>query len=573
MRNRILTFCLLVALSTGSNQAFGATTKANGACPKVALKSGSFICTTVTGKLKWEIVKKPQVIKYSAPSQAGVTDKQINFEFSSSSKLTVVATPLTPDVCVLGELKILILAIPGLCRFSLNQNGNAYYSAAKSLIVEIKISGTNVIDFSLPGALLLSQGTYPIAATSSSNLTVSLTSTTTSVCTVANSTLTLLMAGTCTLVATQSGADFIPKATAVTQSAEISALRVIADLPDTISGFQIKPVYVVPSDATDNSYDLNGYLAGILDEGNRYLKSQIGYTVPIDSTASGYDIQYLKSQYSTEYLRTHEATRDPAMSDAGVLLTEIKAMENPGENRKNYIFFIEVPGFEGQYCGLAATPGMIAVVALENVSDTKTCRGASAALFENYTSKTWIHEIIHNFGVEHTPNNACDLMYGGGTAGACMSPDGITIDKNRTLYVGTSSSQGPNILGLRVWSGHTADAGLGADCYLNPVPRLDGISYAYCPTGTRQIGEIDRCWQTVDSVSFEELTGGIWVLQGSGNYSSTTWGGGLSNYGSCGANFPYSAWNEVTVVNPGIHRYRWVVNGQVGRQLNIIWVR
>ena len=557
----------------GSNQALGVTAKAGGICPKVGLNSGSLICAKVSDKLKWQVVKKAQAIKYAAPSQAAITDKQIDFGFSSSSMLTVVATSLTPDVCVRGESMILIIGIPGLCRFSLNQNGNAYYSAAKSLAVDIKILGTNVIDFRLPGALLLSQGTYPITATSSSNLSVSLTSTTVSVCTVANSTLTLLTIGTCTVVATQSGADFVPEATALTQSVEISTLRVTADLPDTISGFQIKPVYVVPSDAIDNPYDSNGYLAGILDEGNGYLKSQIGYTVPIDSTASGYDIQYLKSQYSTEYLRTHGATQDPSISDAGVLLTEIKAMENPGENRKNYIFFIEVPGFEGQFCGFATAPGMVAVVALENVSDNQICRGPSAAPFANYTSKTWIHELIHNFGVEHTPNDACDLMYGGGTAGACTSPGGIAIDKDRSLYIGTPSSQGPNILGLRVWQGHTADVGLAADCYLNPVSRLDGISYAYCPTGTRPIGEIDRCWHSVDSVSFEELMGGIWVLQGSGNYSSKTWGGGLSNYGSCGANFPYSAWNEVTVVNPGIHHYRWVVNGQVGRQLNIIWVR
>jgi hypothetical protein len=248
-------------------------------------------------------------------------------------------------------------------------------------------------------------------------------------------------------------------------------------------------------------------------------------------------------------------------------------MENPGENRKDYIFFIEVPGFEDQYCGLAATPGMVAVVALENVSNTRTCRGASTAPFENYTSKTWIHELIHNFGVDHTPNNSCDLMYGGGAAVECTAPEGINIDKSRSLYVGTSSSQGPNILGLRVWQGHTADIGLTADCFVKPVTRLDGILYAYCPTGTRPIGELDRCWQGVNSVSFEELIGGVWVSQGSGNYSSKTWGGGLPNYGTCGGSFPYSAWNDVTVLEPGIHHYRWVVNGDTGAQLNIIWVR
>jgi predicted Zn-dependent protease len=573
MRNRVIILSLLVALSMGSNQAFGATPKAGGVCTKLGLKSGFLVCTKVSGKLKWKIVKKAQTIKYSAPKQATVSDGSVAFTYSASSNLPVWVTSLTPGICTLGKSVIVISGPPGLCQFSLVQNGSAYYLAAKSVLIQLNMNGINAIDFRLPGALLLSQATYPIAVKSSSNLAVTLVSNTPIVCLISGSTLTLLRAGTCTVTASQEGEGFFPPAVPVTQSVEISTIRVTGDLPDTISGFQIKPVYVVPSDAADNSSDSNGYLAGILDEGNNYLMSQIGYSLSIDSTTTGYDIQYLKSQYSTEYLRTHEAATPQSTSDAAVLLTEIKAMENPGENRKDYIFFIEVPGFEGKYCGLAATPGIAAVVALQNVSDTQTCRGASSLPFENYTSKTWIHELIHNFGVDHTPNDPCDLMYGGGTAGRCTAPEGITVDKGRSLYVGVSSSQGPNILGLRVWQGHTADVGLTADCFVDPVTRLDGISYAYCPTGTRPIGEIDRCWQGVDSVAFEELIGGAWVSQGSGNYSSKTWGGALPNYGSCSANYPFSAWNEVTVESPGIRHYRWVVNGQVGPQLNIIWVR
>lgn len=573
MRNRILTLCLLVALSMGSNQAFGATAKAASACTKAGQKSGFLICTKISGKLKWKIVMKAQSIKYSAPTQATVSDGAVAFTFYASSNLPVSVSSLTPDICTLGKSQILISGQPGLCQFSLKQNGNAYYLPANPAVGQLSIYGINIIDFRLPGALLLSQASYPITASSSSNLVVTLVSATPLVCTLNQLTLVLLKAGTCTVTANQSGEGFFQAATPVTQSVEISTARVLGDLPDTISGFQIKPIYVVPSDATDNSYDTNGYLSGILDEGNNYLKNQIGYSVPIDSTATGYDIQYLKSQYSTEYLRTHAETKDASASDAAVLMTEIKAMENPGENRKDYIFFLEVPGFNAQFCGLAATPGMIAVVALQNVSNAETCGGTSETPFENYTSKTWIHELIHNFGVDHTPNNSCDLMYGGGSAGPCTSPEGITVDKSRTRYVGTSSSQGPNILGLRVWQGHTEDAGLTADCFVKPVTRLDGILYAYCPTGTRAIGELDRCWQSVDSVSFEELIGGVWVSQGSGNYSSKTWGGGLTNYGSCSTNYPYSAWSEVTVLNPGIRHYRWLVNGQIGTQLNIIWVR
>lgn len=571
MRNRILTICLLVALSMGSSQAFGATPKAGGTCTKVGLKSGSLICTKINGKLRWQIVKKIQTIKYSAPKQASIADRQVNVSFTATSKLVVIATALTPNVCTMGKSVILFSGTPGLCRFSLRQNGNIYYLAANSVVVEVKVYSTNLIDFRLPGALLLSQGTFPLSATSSSNLAVTLTSATTSICTITDSLLNLLQAGICTVVATQSGADFVPEADSVTQSVEISTVRVTADLPDTFAGFQIKPVYVVPSDATDNAYDTNGYLTDILDEGNSYLQSQIGYSVPIDRTIAGYDIQYLKSQYSTEYLRTHEAAAGQS-SDASVLLTEIKAMENPGDNRKDYIFFIEVPGFEAQYCGYAATPGNSAVIALQNVSDTGTCRGASALPFRSYTSKTWIHELIHNFGVDHTPDDPCDLMYGGGGSARCPADAAITIDKEGTRYVGTSSSQGPNIVGLRVWQGYTQDLSRNADCILNPVARVDGIGYAYCPTGTRPIGELTYCWSGVDSVSLEEMVGGVWVLLGTGNYNSKLWGGDLSGKACGDPNYPVAVWKEVTVDTPGIRHYRWTVNGQI-MQMNVIWVK
>jgi len=569
MRNRIITLCLIVALSMGSSQAFGATAKAGGSCTKVGLKSGSLICAKVAGKLKWQIVKKVQTIKYSLPLQASITDKSVNFTFSSSSKLVVVATSLTPVVCTLGKSLILISGTSGLCHISLKQSGNSYYLAAKAVIVELKVYATNTIDFRLPGALLLSQGTYQLSATSSSNLVVTFASNTPSVCSIAESTMTFLQVGTCTVVATQTGADLIPAADPVTLSVEISTNRVSADLPDTISGFQVKAVYVVPSDGTDNFYDTNGYLAGILDEGNRYLNGQIGLTLPIDRTQTGYDIQFLKSQYSTEYLRTHEDASDNSLTDAAVLLTEIKAMENPGDNRKDYIFFIEVPGFENKYCGFAGTPGMTAVVALQNVSDTSICRGKSAPFFDNYTSKTWVHELMHNFGVTHTLDDPCDLMAGGGV---CASSTKYTMDKERSRYVG-ASAQGQDILKLRVWQGHTDDMGLQADCIINPVARLDGVQYAYCPTGTRPIGELQACWSSVSSVSLEEMVGGVWISLGDGNYFQKFWGGDLPRRVCTDPNFPDAVWKEVTVNSPGIRHYRWVVNGRVDEELNVIWVK
>ena len=568
MRHRFLTLCLLVAVSLSSNQAFGAVAKVGGACAQVGQKSGSFTCVKVSGKLKWQIVKTAQAIKFAVAHQGSVADKSIKFTYASSSQLTVTARALTSGICTLGNLSIIISGKAGLCRLSLTQNGNGYFQPAKLTLVEVLIYGTNVIQFNLPGALLLSQGTFPVSAISSSNLAVILTSTTTSVCTIADSILTLLQTGTCTLVASQTGGEFTSAADPVTRSVEISTSRVTADLPDAIVGFQIKAIYVVPSDASDNSYDTNGYIAGILDEGNRYLDSQISLTVPIDRTATGYDIQYLKSKYSTEYLRTHATSTDSAASDASLLLAEIKAMENPGSNRKDYIFFVAVPGLAdggNKYCGWASTPGMTAIVALQNISPGSACAGASASSFDNYTAKTWVHELLHNFGVGHTIDDPCDLMAAGGSS--CTTAN-YTIDRQRTRYVGASTAQGPNILSLRVWQGHTSDQGLRADCILNPVARTDGTKYAYCPTGNQNIGALTYCWPRINSVELQEQINGVWVSLGTGDHFSQSWGAHISL--TCGTNF--APWKALTVTTPGLRHYRWIVNGQAAEELNVIWV-
>lgn len=437
------------------------------------------------------------------------------------------------------------------------------------VLVEFNIFGTNVITFQLPSALLLSAGTYQMSASGNSNLPVTLVSNTPSICTAVESLLTLLQAGTCTVVASQAGADLIPPAVPITQSVEISASRVTGDLPDTVSGFQVKSIYVVPSDGTDNSYDTNGYLAGILDEGNSYLKGQMGQTVPIDRTATGYDIQYLHSQYSTSYLQTH-ADAPETTSDGYVLFSEIKAMENPGNNRKDYIFFIDVPGFGGSFCGMADRPGMVAVVALQNISDTSTCKGISPPFFNNYTSKTWVHEMLHNFGVSHTLDDPCDLMAGKPeTPGTCTATVRWTMDKERTRYVG-ASAQGQNILQLRVWQGYTDDQGLLADCILDPVPRQDGQHYAYCPTGTQAIGALTYCWSGISSISLEELINGVWISLGTGSHWNQPWGSRIS--WKCNDPNYTAPWKELTVNSPGIRHYRWVIDGQPKEELNVIWV-
>ncbi|MBI3430301.1 MAG: hypothetical protein HY050_09685, partial [Actinobacteria bacterium] len=233
-------------------------------------------------------------INFQLPESISMSQGSLSLVATSSSNLPVTFTSNTPDVCSISN-STLILISAGICTVAASQDGGDFIPAAVPTIRNIQLNTVmSTIDFTLPAALLLSQGPFSLTATTSSNLPVIFSSLTPDVCTVANTTLTLLKAGTCQVTANQAGTN-VYAANSITRSMEISVARVLSDLPDQISGFQVKAIYVVPSDGVDNSYDTNGRIASFLTEGTDFLRSELGLTIPIDSTTTGFDITFLKS--------------------------------------------------------------------------------------------------------------------------------------------------------------------------------------------------------------------------------------------------------------------------------------
>lgn len=494
-------------------------------------------------------------ISFTLPPTLSLSIGTFPLAGSSSSGQPLVYTSSTPDICSISGSALRLTKI-GICMVSAAQGSSTYYEQAQKVEAQSFVQGLNNITFTPSSSLLLSIRTYSLSGTASSGLALTYQSLTSEICSIVDATLTLIKVGTCTMQAMQNGSDFYPAAKPVQASISISETRVTSDQPDTVSGFQVKAIYVVPADGADHFYDTNGYLAGILDEGNKYLSTQMGLRVPIDRTATGYDIEYLKTKLTTSYLLTSGKLDDE-------LFAESLLMENPGVNRKDYIFFVDVDILrDGVNCGYANRPGMNAIVAV----GTK-CTGDSAS-FKNWASATWPHELFHNFGVSHSLDNPCDFMSGVETPGTCPWSTPITLDKTRSRYVG-SSAQGQNILQLRVWEGYTQRMDLLASCLLEPVPRADGFDYAYCPTGTQVIGPLKYCWQSITALSLEEFVGGVWVSLGSGNTYPQPWGEHVN--WSCNQGFT-APWKELNVTTPGISLYRWMVNGRESEQFKVIWV-
>ncbi len=349
-----------------------------------------------------------------------------------------------------------------------------------------------------------------------------------------------------------------------------SNLRVTSDQTDTVSGFQIKPIYVVPSDGVDHSYDKNGYISSMLDEGNLFLNAQLGLTIPIDKNATGYDIQYLKSKYSTAFIQSAFPADGEGITEK--LLAEINPFLNPGLNRKDFIFFVDVNGLNnGTACGTGQTPGLAAVVSIGKGFDAtgQTCTGQSHNL-SNFATHTWIHELFHNFGVNHTLNDPCDLMVGAETPGTCASSAKITIDKEHSRYA-KSSVQGADVLQARVWTGQTDNLALAANCSIDPVPTADGTHYAYCPIGTQTIGAFIYCFNSFPLVTLEESVDGVWKPLGAGISSASPWGPRIDFTCAAGSQGPQI---QLTNATPGSRLYRWTSIGQpVSDPFKIIWVR
>lgn len=154
---------------------------------------------------------------------------------TNSFTVTAVGVP-APTLAVVGSLPSgvsfnagtgVLSSIAGVANgvysftFTAN-NGSGPVSQPFTLTVSGQASQT--ITFANPGSKVYSSTPFPITATASSNLTVTLTSQSPTICTVFNGNVTMVTAGMCTIVASQAGnATYLPAAS-VTQIFGITGL-------------------------------------------------------------------------------------------------------------------------------------------------------------------------------------------------------------------------------------------------------------------------------------------------------------------------------------------------------------
>ena len=216
--------CLIKASQPGGSDGSGTTYAA---------------ATDVTNTIK---VKAAQTITFAAPPSKNKTDANFAPGGTASSGLTVTYTSSTPSVCTIVS-GLIHLVDSGTCTVTADQAGNTSYGAAPSVTQSFLVKNTQTITF--PAISDQNEGgpTVSLAATASSGLTVTYTSTTPSICTVSGSTVTLVTAGNCSIKASQAGNSAYSAATDVTNTFKIKPSQTIT--------------YVAPADRAKTAPDFD----------------------------------------------------------------------------------------------------------------------------------------------------------------------------------------------------------------------------------------------------------------------------------------------------------------------------
>lgn len=183
-----------------------------------------------------------QTISFTTPGDQTLGVAPAALSASATSGLAVTMASNTPTVCSVAGTS-LTLSAAGTCTLTASQAGNTTYSAAPIVSYSFTVASatgvvlpTQTISFANPGAQTLGVAPAALVASSDASLSVSLASSTPSVCSVSGSTLTLVAAGTCTVTANQAGDSAFAAAATVSHSFAVTDPAPVAPVASAASG-------------------------------------------------------------------------------------------------------------------------------------------------------------------------------------------------------------------------------------------------------------------------------------------------------------------------------------------------
>ena len=182
--------------------------------------NGTFAAAAPVSK-SFQVLQGTQTITFPQPPDTGVSAGPVTLAATASSGLAVSYTSTTLAVCTVTGSSVTLVTV-GTCSITANQAGNGTFAAAAPVSKSFQVlQGTQTITFPQPPDTGVTAGPVTLAATASSGLAVSYTSTTLAVCTVTGSSVTLVSVGTCSITANQAGNGTFAAAAPVSKSFQV----------------------------------------------------------------------------------------------------------------------------------------------------------------------------------------------------------------------------------------------------------------------------------------------------------------------------------------------------------------
>ena len=249
------------------------------------IAQSSLSITTLTTTSKAYPYSRALSISTSGGSGSGAT----TFAIASGGTATGCALSNSTSTATITATTV------GTCLIQASKAADSTYSAATSPTATFTFTtATQTVTFTRPGIMKLGQGTQSVAPTASSSLTVTLTSTTTGVCTVAGFVITAVAIGTCSITASQSGNANYSAAISVTQNFIVEAIISTA----AIAGVTPPVAGATPATTITPGIEYTGTVSWSRSPST--FAAATGYTATITLTpTSGYTLTGVASNFFT----------------------------------------------------------------------------------------------------------------------------------------------------------------------------------------------------------------------------------------------------------------------------------
>ncbi len=234
------------------------------------------------------IAQATQTISFGAIANQTFGSGVFNLSATTTSGLTVGFSSLTPMTCAVGGNTVALVAA-GTCTIRAAQAGNSYFGPASNVDRTFIIAqGGQTIDFAPLADLPLDVPPKVLRASASSGLPVSFASRTPTVCSVEADLVSTIVAGTCTIRASQGGnADYLPASivdrsfaiTRVTQNIAFAnpGTHAVSTTPFALSATASSGLPITFASLTAANCSVNGTMATAIATGTCTIRaSQAG---------------------------------------------------------------------------------------------------------------------------------------------------------------------------------------------------------------------------------------------------------------------------------------------------------